>query len=105
MTLPKGDNPALLHNLSLEFFYVKPDLLDMGRITMLSPYGKEINTCDMERTICDIVRSKHRMDIQIFTDALKRYPKRKEKDLGKLMKYAEAFKVSAKIREYKEVLI
>jgi predicted transcriptional regulator of viral defense system len=105
ITLPKGYNPASLHSLHLEFFYVKPELLDMGRITMLSPYGKEISTYDMERTICDIVRSKHRMDIQIFTDALKRYPKRKDKDLSKLMKYAEAFKVSAKIREYMEVLI
>ncbi len=105
ITLPKGYNPASLHDLPIEFFYVKPELLDLGKITMPSPYGKEISTYDMERTICDIVRSKHRMDIQIFTDALKRYPKRKDKDLGKLMKYAGAFNVSAKIREYMEVLI
>ena len=58
-----------------------------------------------KRTICDLVRSKSRMDVQIFTDALKRYSKRKDKDLNKLMKYAKIFKIDGKIREYMEVLI
>lgn len=105
MTLPKGYNPSSLKDLSLAFFYVNPELHRMGMIKVLSPHGKEISTYDMERTICDIVRSKSRMDIQIFTDALKRYPKRKDKNLYNLMKYAKEFKVEQKIREYMEVLI
>lgn len=105
MTLPKGYNPTSLKDLSLEFFYVNPKLQDLGKITVLSPYGKKIYTYDLERTICDIVRSKSRMDMQIFTDALKRYPKRKDKNLSNLMKYAKEFKIEQKIREYMEVLI
>ena len=105
MTLPKGYNPSSLKDLSLAFFYVNPALHSLGMIKVLSPHGKEISTYDMERTICDIVRSKSRMDIQIFTDALKRYPKRKDKNLNNLMKYAKEFKVEQKIREYMEVLI
>jgi len=89
----------------LEFFYVKTELHELGKITTLSPHGKEINTYDIERTICDMVRSKNRMDIQIFTDALKRYSRRKDKDLSKLMKYAKVFKIDQKMREYMEVLI
>ncbi|GAI71559.1 unnamed protein product, partial [marine sediment metagenome] len=77
----------------------------LGKITILSPHGKEINTYDMERTICDMVRSKSRMDLQTFTDALKRYSKRKNKDLSRLIKYAQKFKIDQKIREYMEVLI
>lgn len=105
ITLPKGYNPSSLKDLSLEFFYVKPELHSLGKIAVLSPHGKKINTYDMERTICDMVRSKNRMDIQIFTDALKRYSKRKDKDLNTLMKYAQKFKIDLKIREYMEVLI
>lgn len=105
ITLPKGYNPSSLKDLSLEFFYVKPELHSLGKITILSPHGKEINTYDMERTICDMVRSKSRMDLQTFTDALKRYSKRKNKDLSRLMKYAQKFKIDQKIREYMEVLI
>lgn len=105
ITLPKGYNPSFLKDLSLEFFYVKAEFHDLGKITVLSPHGKEISTYDMERTICDVVRSKNRMDIQILTDALKRFSRRKDKDLNKLMKYAQMFKIDQKIREYMEVLI
>jgi hypothetical protein len=105
ITLPKGYNPSSLKGLSLEFFYVKPELHNLGKIAVLSPYGKEIIAYNMERTICDMIRSKNRMDIQIFTDAIKRYSKRKDKDLNTLMKYAQKFKIDLKVREYMEVLI
>jgi len=105
ITLPKGYNPISLKRLNIEFFYVKPEFQSLGKIRMISPQGKEIFAYDMERTVCDIVRSKNRMDMQIFTDALKRYSKRKDKDLSKLMKYAIVFKIDKKIREYMEVLI
>jgi predicted transcriptional regulator of viral defense system len=105
MTLPKGYNPSSLKNQALDFFYVKPDLLTLGMIKILSPHGKPIITYNIERAICDIVRSKSRMDMQIFTDALKRYSKSKDKDLNILMKYAKTFKIEKKMREYMEVLI
>ena len=105
MTLPKGYNPSSFKNQALDFFYVKPELLSLGMIEVLSHHGKPIKTYDIERTICDLVRSKTRMDIQIFTDALKRYSKRKDKDLNILMRYAKTFKIEKKMREYMEVLI
>ena len=105
ITLPKGYNPSSLKDLSLEFFYVSPALHSLGKIRILSPHGKKINAYDLERTICDLVRSKTRMDIQVFTDALKRYSKRKDKDVSQLMKYARKFKIEQKMREYMEVLI
>ena len=96
ITLPKGYNPSSLKVLSLEFFYIKPELYSLGKITILSQLGKEINTYDMERTICDVIRSKNRMDFKTFADALKRYSKRKNKDLSRLIKYAQKFKIEKK---------
>lgn len=105
ITLPKNYNPTSLKKLAVEFFYVKPEYHGLGKIKINSPHGKEIFTYDLERTICDLVRSKSRMDIQIFTDALKRYSKRKAKNLNELIKYAKIFKIDKKMREYMEVLI
>jgi len=106
ITLPTGYHPSSLKKDSqLEFFYVKPELHGLGKTTVLSTHSKEIATYDMERTICDIVRSKNRIEIQIFTDALKMYSRRRDKDLNKLMRYAQKFKIDKKIREYMEVLI
>ena len=48
----------------------------------------------MERTICDILRDRNNQDPAIVNDALKRYVRKKEKDLNKLMKYAKELRLS-----------
>ena len=42
---------------------------------------------------------------QTFQDALKQYAKRKDKDLRKLMRYAQMFRVEKLLRQYLEVLL
>jgi hypothetical protein len=45
------------------------------------------------------------MDIAIVTDAIKRYSRRKDKNLPQLMRYAENFKITKLLRSYLEVLL
>ena len=45
------------------------------------------------------------MDIEIFTSALQRYSRLKNKNLHRLMKYAKQLKVDKIVREYMEVLL
>jgi hypothetical protein len=85
--------------------YSKRELYDLGVITMDSPAGFPVKVYDKERTICDIVRDKPNMDLQVFVGALKGYVGRKDKDLSKLMEYAKALRVDSKIRDYMEVLL
>jgi hypothetical protein len=44
-------------------------------------------------------------DIQVVKDAMLRYAKSKDKNVLKLMKYADALKVTDKIQRYMEVLL
>ena len=60
---------------------------------------------DMERTICDLLRSRKNIEMQVFQDALKQYAKRKDKNLRMLMKYAAMFHVEKILRPYLEVLL
>ena len=59
----------------------------------------------MERTICDLLRSRSSMEIQTFQGALKMYARRKDKDLRTLMRYAGMFRVEKILRQYLEVLL
>ena len=59
----------------------------------------------MERTICDILRSRNSMETQVFQDALKMYSKRRDKDLQNLMDYAKLFHVEKLMRQYMGVLL
>lgn len=60
---------------------------------------------NLERTVCDIVRSRNSIEIQDFNFVLKKYIGRKDKDLNLLMEYAKMFRVQNIMRKYMEVLL
>ncbi len=68
-------------------------------------FGNSVTVYDMERTICDCLRSRNNLDIAVVTDALKRYAKRKDKNLNKLMQMVDTFKVTKLLRGYLEVVL
>ena len=59
----------------------------------------------MERTLCDILRARSRVDIQIVTEAFKRYANRSDRNIPVLSEYAKMLKVETKLRTYLEVLL
>lgn len=71
---------------------------------MKSPYGNNVFCYDIERTICDIIRDKSKIERYQFTDAMKRYANLKVKDISKLYKYAEKFNIKEEVKKYVEVL-
>ena len=59
---------------------------------------------DLERTLCDILRGSG-SDVQIIRDAMKRYAASKDKNIHRLMQYAEQLRVKPKVLRYMEVLL
>lgn len=89
----------------IKVFTVKKELLDIGKEIVKTSYGHDIPLYNRERTICDLIRSRNRFEIQDFQAALKTYIMGKNKNLNRLMEYAKLFHVDKKIREYMEVLL
>ena len=58
---------------------------------------------DRERCICDLIRDKTQVDVQLYTQAIKEYFKIKP-DYRKLLKYSRKFGIEEKVRTYMEVL-
>jgi stress response protein YsnF len=67
--------------------------------------GNNVIAYDPERTICDILRSRSRIDSQTFKEALQSYATRKNQDWNKLRIYAESFRITKLLRQYLEVLV
>jgi len=105
VTVPTGYNATRLHDINLNVFTIKKELHLIGVTQLKTMFGHNVTTYDMERTICDCLRSRNRMDIVIITDAVKRYASRKDKNLNTLMEMAETFHVTKPIRSYLEVLL
>ncbi len=105
LTVYSGYNAHRIKAAGCKVYSVKKELLDVGRIMVLDNCGNEIPMYDLERTVCNLVRSRNSIEAQDFSSVLKSYVSRKDKDLNKLMKYARLFKVDKIIRNYMEVLL
>ena len=77
ITVPSGYKVVNSISESSKTYYIKKDLHKMGMVEGKTSLGNTINIYNVERTICDILRSRNRVDIQIFSDALKGVAKKK----------------------------
>lgn len=104
-TVPSGYNTTQIKAENLITYTIKTELFDMGRISVKTPFGNDIFIYDLERTVCDLIRSRSKIDKDIFQSSLKRYVQSKDKDLTKLMKYAKLFHIENITKEYLEILL
>jgi len=105
LTFPRGYNSPGLKKHNAKIKFVTQEIYDLGIIEMPSPCGNPIRVYDKERTLCDIVKGNNSCDIQIVNQAMKAYAASSEKNISKLISYAEKLRVKPKILRYMEVLL
>ena len=93
-----------VHDKSIKVHYIKKEKHLLGLKEMRLQDGTTIQIYDMERTICDIIKSRNKMDPQILNRAVKEYFSQKDSNYILLMKYAKIFRIEKIIRYYSEVL-
>ena len=86
-----------------EVFYVSDDIYELGLTEAETPMGNKVRVYDIERCICDIIRSKNRMDLEHVKYSIREYIKRKDKDLIKLSKYADKMGIKKEVMDFVEV--
>ena len=101
VTVKKNYNSIKLkkHNV----FYVSDDVYELGLTEVKTPFGNFVRVYDVERCICDIVKSKNRMDFEHVKYSIKEYFKRKDKDINKLVSYAKKLGIENKINDLVEL--
>ncbi len=105
VTVPSGYNATALKAYGAKVYFVKPELFSLGEITAKTPGGNDVKTYSPERTICDLIRSRNQIDVQLLHEALKRYVQRKGRDLDQLFQYARLFRIEKVLRTTIEVLL
>ena len=105
VTVKSGYNNTKLLEANLKPYNIKKDLFELGKTTILTPFGNVVAVYDRERTICDILRSRNKIEVQTFQEAIKGYFQSNDKNLRLLWKYAKIFKVEKLLSNYTEVLL
>lgn len=107
ISVPQGYNASHIkrRNKNIVIHYIKKEWYEVGKTEIKSPQGNIIPAYDLERTICDIIINREKIDKQIFIDAITRYFKLKNNNLRRLIQYSRIFKIEEEVRRYMEVLI
>ena len=105
ITAPSGCIPSVAIKSECKVYYIKPELFDLGRTMLKTPAGNKVQAYDLERTICDVIRSRNKLGTETFLAALKMYAASPKKNLNKLNPYAKQMRVEKVLRQYLEVLL
>ena len=105
ITTPANRVPSPALREECKVYYIKPELVDLGKTNMTTPFGNQVPCYDLERTICDIIRSRNKMGTETFLTALKQYAASPKKDLNRLNSYAKKMGLTNVVRQYLEVLL
>lgn len=105
VTVRTGYNASHLRKEGVKVFSIKKELYELGLTKIKTPFGNTVLIYNPERTICDMIRSRSQMEIQVFQDAMKQYTRSKNRNLHLLVEYAEKLRVNRLLSRYLEVLL
>lgn len=105
VTAPSGCIPSTAIKSECKVYYIKPELFELGKTTLRTPAGNDVPAYDLERTICDVIRSRNKLGTETFLAALKMYAASPKKNLNQLNTYAKQMRVEKVLRQYLEVLL
>lgn len=98
VTVPQSYHAAAL-NEKCNVFYVADEIIELGLAEIATPNGNKVRVYDIERSICDIIKSKNRMDLEQVKKSIRRYMKSENKNISKLLMYAEKMKIKDQVIE------
>ena len=105
ITAPSDCTPSAAIKSECKVYYIKPELFEMGKSPLPTPAGNMVPVYDLERTICDVIRSRNKLGTETFLSALKMYAASPKKNLNKLNTYATQLRIANVLRQYLEVLL
>lgn len=104
----KIDVTTLNHNNiseDLQIHYVAKDKFEIGITEIESPCGNPIKIYNAERCICDLLKNKNEVDIELYNKIIKNYFRQNKRNLTALEEYAKIFNIQEKFENIMEVLI
>ena len=78
-------------------YFIEPALLDLG-LTSGEIDGNKMRIYDKERTICDCLRYRNKMDREIFVKAIQGYVNDPSKNIPRIMQYARKLRVTDTVK-------
>lgn len=103
LTIPTGTRAPRSLDHRVVVYHVNPAFHGLGKTEVRSFQGNTVPCYDVERTICDIIRSRSRLDPETYLNAIRNYGGAPRKNLPLLFEYAARLGIEAKVHQTMEV--
>ncbi|MCF7945155.1 MAG: type IV toxin-antitoxin system AbiEi family antitoxin domain-containing protein [Spirochaetia bacterium] len=105
VAIPKSRKVKLPVYPPIRIYYFSGVFYSTGIMNETIDSGETIQIYDKEKTICDIIRYRNQIGIDIMKEALEEYLKRDDRSLNILHSYAKELRIRSILDKYLEVLL
>lgn len=85
-----------------QLVYQSDNLLSIGA-TRKDVQGYDIPIFDIERSVCDAIKYRNKVGIDVMAEILQSYLRRPDKNISRLMDYASKLRIGKTLNQYLEV--
>ena len=90
---------AIPPTLPIELYYCKKENLTFG-VMDAEISGCNVRITDMERSVCDAVRYRNKTGMEVCSEVIRNYLKKRDRNLSRLSEYAKQLRVANILRNY-----
>lgn len=83
----------------IDVFYMEPKLLNVG-VDINQIENVDVKIFNRDRTICDVLRYKNKIEREVFSNAVQRYVKDPKKNIENLLEYSKILNLKNKVQTY-----
>lgn len=104
VTVPTGYNATHLKTDSVRIKYASKNSYGLGVCLVESSSGNKVKAYDKERCLCDLISQRDKIEVQNFQTAIREYMSGRDRQLSRLVGYAEKLGIRNEVMKYIEVL-
>lgn len=104
LAFPKNSSATLPDYPPINAYFWEESVFSIG-IEEYEIEGAKVRIYNAERTVCDMLRFKHKVTWETAKECLKTYLRKRNRNLSLLLQYAESFRIKELLNTYLEVLV
>jgi len=102
IAIPRKRKVVLPDFPPVTLYFWSDHLLDFG-IEEASVHGHDIRVTDLERSVCDAVKYRNKIGLDVCAEILRTYLRNPKRNISKLMEYAGKLRIAATLKKYLEI--
>ena len=102
IAIPRKRKVVLPEFPPVTLYFWSDHLLNFG-IEQTSVHGHNVCVTDLERSVCDAVKYRNKIGLDVCAEILKTYLRNPKRNIPKLLEYAQKLRVAATLKKYLEI--